>query len=209
MRAILFDLDGVLVHSQGAWFRLGNQAASDLGGHPVDWPIFCKTFGQGSEADVSLLGLSCTAEELDEYYARTFSRFREHVRVEPDAREVLLRLRAMSLELAVVTNTVSRLALEIVAGAGLEDLFEHLLGADQVKSAKPAPDLLHLALERLGVGASEAVMVGDSVYDEQAASGAKVRFVGFRRDGDRRVESLSELPVLVMGEQAGSLVRPS
>jgi phosphoglycolate phosphatase-like HAD superfamily hydrolase len=50
------------------------------------------------------------------------------------------------------------------------------------------------SLQKLGVAASQALMVGDSRYDRGAAGAAGVRFVGLGLDGDVRIEQLSELP---------------
>jgi HAD superfamily hydrolase (TIGR01509 family) len=65
--------------------------------------------------------------------------------------------------------------------------------SDRVPHAKPAPDLLLLACRELGVEPSQAMLIGDSRYDREAAKAAGVRFVGFGIDGDERIERLSEL----------------
>jgi phosphoglycolate phosphatase/AHBA synthesis associated protein len=65
--------------------------------------------------------------------------------------------------------------------------------ADRVANAKPAPDLVRLALAEVGVSAGEAWLVGDSRYDREAARAAGVRFVGLGIDGDARIEALADL----------------
>jgi len=110
---------------------------------------------------------------------------------------VLEALRARGLTVAVVTNTMTPLAYDILAAARLAALVDVVACADQVARAKPAPDLVLHALARLGLDASEAWMTGDSRFDREAAEGAGVRFVGYRQSGERRVESLIELLPLV------------
>jgi hypothetical protein len=68
---------------------------------------------------------------------------------------------------AVVTNTVSPLAATLLGAAGLSDCFECVACANLVPRSKPAPDLVLYALEKLGVAAGEALMVGDSRYDRE------------------------------------------
>ncbi len=68
-----------------------------------------------------------------------------------------------------------------------------------VPRPKPAPDMVLAACELLGVAPTEAVMVGDSSYDRDAARAAGVRFIGFRCAGDAKIETLVELlPALGM-----------
>ena len=65
--------------------------------------------------------------------------------------------------------------------------------SDRVVHAKPAPDLVLLACRELGVAPAEAVLVGDSRYDREAARAAGAGFVGLGIDGDTRIERLGEL----------------
>lgn len=198
-RALLFDMDGVLVRSEEVWYRLVDEASRRFGKGPVGREEFAPTFGQGTNADVEAFELRCSPAELDAYYQQNFARFGDETWVDPTARGVLVRLRKLGLRKAVVTNTMTSLADEILEQAGLRSLFEFVACADQVPRAKPAPDLLQHALEKLGVDRGEAWMVGDSRYDREAADSAGVRFVGYGIDGDLRVDSLAELVALVGG----------
>ena len=67
-----------------------------------------------------------------------------------------------------------------------------MVGGTDVPNGKPAPDMVLEACCRLGVEPARAVVVGDSRYDREAAAAARVRFVGLRLDGGRRIERLSE-----------------
>lgn len=196
-QALLFDMDGVLVRSEQVWFRLVEEASRLFGGVPVTRERFAPTFGQGTKADVEAFGLSCSPAELDSFYRDNFARFGDATWVDPTAKHVLETLRALGTRKAVVTNTMTSLAREVLEQARLVSLFEVVACADQVARAKPAPDVLHHALEQMGVEASRAWMVGDSRFDREAAAAAGVRFIGYGIDGDERVESLAELPALL------------
>ncbi|MFL5346565.1 MAG: HAD family hydrolase [Hyalangium sp.] len=193
LRAVLFDMDGVLLKSEEAWAYVVAAAGAHFRGRPVTREEFQPTFGQGTEADVRVFGLGCTPAELDAFYIEHFPRYAEHVWVNPEARELLEALGALGLGRAVVTNTVSPLAATLLEAAHLADCFECTACADLVPRSKPAPDLVLYALERLAVAAGEALMVGDSRYDQGAAHAAGVRFVGLGLEGDARIERLSEL----------------
>lgn len=196
-RAVLFDLDGVLVRSEETWFLTVEEAGRRFRGSPVTRAEFIPTFGQGTAADVTAFGLDCSVDQLDRFYVETFPRFSDRVWTNPEAQPLLERLAASKLRCAVVTNTVSPLAAVVLEAAGLRRHFEVMACADLVAHAKPAPDLPLYALERLGMSPCEAWMVGDSRYDREAARAAKVRFVGLGIDGDARLERLGDLAQLL------------
>jgi HAD superfamily hydrolase (TIGR01509 family) len=203
LRAVLFDMDGVLLKSEEAWAHVVAAAGERFRGSPVTLEEFQPTFGQGTEADVRVFGLRCTPAELDRFYIEHFPRYAEHVWVNPEARGLLETLGARGLGRAVVTNTVSPLATPLLEAARLAGCFECKACADLVPRSKPAPDLVLYALEKLGVAAGEALMVGDSRYDRGAAGAAGVRFVGLGLDGDARIEGLSELLALLPEDSSG------
>jgi phosphoglycolate phosphatase/AHBA synthesis associated protein len=193
LRAVLFDMDGVLLKSEEAWEHVVAAAGEHFRGRPVTREEFLPTFGQGTEADVRVFGLRCSPAELDRFYIEHFPRYARHVWVNPEARGLLETLGSRGLRRAVVTNTVSPLAATLLEAAHLTDCFEAVACADLVAHSKPAPDLVLYALEKLAVAAGEALMVGDSRYDRGAAGSAGVRFVGLGLEGDARIERLGEL----------------
>jgi HAD superfamily hydrolase (TIGR01509 family) len=191
--AVLFDMDGVLVRSDEIWFRVVEEAGLRFRGRAITREEFFPTFGQGTQADVEVFGLRCSAEQLDRFYIENFGRYASGVWVDPQAATVLAALRRAGKKLAVVTNTVSPLAREILDASHLTGYFDAIACADHVERAKPAPDLVHHALDMLRLGADDAVYIGDSRFDRDAARDAGVHFIGLRLDGDRRIEALSEL----------------
>lgn len=192
-RAVLFDMDGVLVKSEEVWFLAVEQAGVRFRGRAITRDEFFPTFGQGTTADIEVFGLSCTTAQLDAFYVTEFLRHLDAMWVNPEAKPLLDELRSKGVKTALVTNTVSPLAEKILARAQLGASFDSKATADRVARAKPAPDLVRLALEEVGAQPGEAWMVGDSKYDRQAAQTAGVFFVGLGLDGDRRIESLGHL----------------
>lgn len=194
VRGVLFDMDGVLVESYEVWFHLIDGAARDLGYPAVSREAFHASWGQGVDADVASFFPRHTAAEIERYYTAHFRDHGAHLRIDPDGASVLARLAASGVRTAVITNTPHDLALEILAVAKLAP--EVVVGGNDVARAKPAPDMVVKACAELGLAADQAIVVGDSRFDEEAARGAGVHFVGYRRGGDSRVESLPEVLVL-------------
>jgi HAD superfamily hydrolase (TIGR01509 family) len=196
---VLFDMDGVLVKSTEAWFRIVEAAGLQFRGSQVTRAEFDPTFGQGTAADVQVFGFDCSHAQLDRYYIEEFHRHMPEVWVNPEAKPLLEFLAQQEIRCALVTNTVAPLAQEILGFAKLETYFSSICTADRVPHAKPAPDLVQLALSELKAPASKAVMIGDSRFDREAAQAAEVLFVGLELDATLRVESLKQFHTLLMG----------
>lgn len=197
IRGLVFDLDGVLVDTSRVWHRVQNDVAEALGHPPVPWEAFRSTFGQGTSADVAQFYPGSPVAEVDRLYHRHFLARLGEVEVVPGAPELLGRLRERGVRRAVATNTARELAIALCRTGGFLELLDAVASAEEVPQAKPAPDVLLLAIERLGLAKDEVLYVGDAVYDAMAAQEAGVRFVGFRREGDERVEEPAEIEKLL------------
>lgn len=195
LRAVLWDLDGVLIDSYEVWFHVLNHTARAFGAAPVSREVFAAGWGQGIEKDVERFFPDKTVAEVEAFYHAHFMDHASHLKVDPDARAVIAALRAAGLCQSLITNTPGPLAAKILTSAGLE--LDAVVGGTDVPRGKPAPDMVLEACRRLGVSPAEALVVGDSRYDRDAAAAAKVRFVGLRFDGGARIERLTELPSLV------------
>jgi AHBA synthesis associated protein len=196
LKAVLFDLDGVLVESFHAWLELTRQAVREIGdGSLVTEEEFRARWGQSVEADVRRWFPHLTVPELERWYADNFKAHLVHLHIDAHAALVLDDLRARGLRTALVTNTPFLLAKHITDGANLN--LDALVGGTDTPNAKPAPDMVLRALELVGTKASDAIMVGDTDNDRLAAQSAGVRFVGFRCDGDDRIETLVDLQRIV------------
>jgi HAD superfamily hydrolase (TIGR01549 family) len=192
LRAVLFDLDGVLVHSYEIWFHVMNDVAHKLGAEPISRAAFAESWGQGVVADVERFFPMATVQELVRLYDAAFPARLDHLEVDAEAPGVFAALRRAGLAVAVITNTPADLARELVARAGVAP--DVLVGGTDVPHPKPAPDMVLLACERLGVAPAAALVVGDSKHDLASVRAAGSLFAGMGMEGDVRIERLGELP---------------
>jgi len=193
VRALILDMDGVLVFSEEAWFAVYNETLVHFGHPAIPREAFDAIYGNGTEADRAAYLPERSIEEINETYARFFERHLPKIRPNAEAPFFLSELRARGIATSVATNTTRPLAGRILALTGLIPLLDELASADEAGAGKPDPAVLHLASARLGTPLSEALFVGDSSYDEEAAARAPVPFVGFRYGRGDRVGSLLEL----------------
>jgi AHBA synthesis associated protein len=199
VRAVVFDMDGVLVDSFTAWARTVDRTAREFGHGGVSKERFRDLFGQSTSRDVELLMPSAKVADVETAYERNFALYLEEVRVMPGAGEMLEALKGKGIALAVATNTPAQLAGRILGDVDLLRHLDALTGGDEVDRPKPAPEILETAMGKLNVSARHTVYVGDTEYDVQTGRAAGVFTVGFRIDGDGRIEKLEELPALVKG----------
>jgi HAD superfamily hydrolase (TIGR01509 family) len=175
-KAILFDLDGVLVDTYEVWFQLLNEVARRHGYPPVDADSYRKSWGQGIEVDVKLYYTRHTVEQIRDEYARYYGDFLHHLKVMEGADRTL---RSLPQPKAVITNSPVGLARRALALAKLDGHFKTVVGCDEVPRSKPAPDGVLEACRRLGVVPEDALLIGDSRFDEGAAQSAGVPFRWF------------------------------
>jgi phosphoglycolate phosphatase/AHBA synthesis associated protein len=195
MRAVLFDLDGVLVDTYEAWFALTHAAARDLGGREVTRGEFAERWGQSVADDAARWFGKMPASKLERYYDEHFTEHAHHVRTNPSVTQVFEGLRAKHLRTAVITNTPRVLAETILAIAGIP--IHIVVGGSDVARPKPAPDIVIRALQLLAVPPTQAIVVGDTKFDKEAAKGAGVRFAGLGIDGDPSLTSLLDLLAVI------------
>jgi len=183
-KAVLFDLDGVLVDTYEVWFLLLNDVAARHGYPPVRREAYQTSWGQGIEVDVRLFYPRHTVPEIRDEYGRLYGDHLHHLKVMEGAADAL---RALALPKAVITNSPTELAKRALSLAKLEGYFETVVGCDQVAASKPAPDVVFEACRRLGVAPAESLVVGDSRFDEGAAKAAGAAFVWFRSFAELKV----------------------
>jgi HAD superfamily hydrolase (TIGR01509 family) len=197
LRAVLFDLDGVLIESYEVWLSLLQALAAKLGYPPVTREAFAAGWGQGIQADVETIFTRQTVPELEQLYADHFEEHLDRLEVADGVADVFTAIRARGLRSAVITNTPAGMARALVARAGATP--DVLIGGTDVVEAKPAPDMVLLACRRLGVAPGAAIVVGDTEYDRKAAQAAGARFAGVGIDGEVRFARVAELGAWLAG----------
>ena len=188
MTAFLFDLDGTLVDSVYQHVLAWHEALSAVGVEVAVWTIHRRIGMSGglmANAVLRETGHAVTTEEaarLRHLHSEAYARLTHQVRPLPGARELLAYLTSAGVPWAIATSgriEVARPTLETL-GVGPD---VPVVTRDQVAYAKPDPDLFLAAAERLGVPISEAVVVGDSVWDLLAAQRARALGIGLLSGG--------------------------
>lgn len=187
--AFLFDLDGTLVDSVYQHVLAWHEALDEVGIELSVWRIHRKIGMSGGLFTDQLLRettLSITPElvaRLRERHSAAYKRNAAAVRPLPGAKELLSTLTENNIPWAIATSGRMETAALNIAALGVDPAKIPVVTRDQVKYAKPDPDLFLAAAERLGVPIENAIVVGDSIWDMLAAMRCRALGVGLLSGG--------------------------
>jgi AHBA synthesis associated protein len=202
-RAVIFDLDGVLVDS----FKVMREAftvayAEVVGEGEAPFEEYNRHLGRYFPDIMRIMGLPL---EMESPFVRESYRLAHRVSVFDGVPELVRTLRERGLGLAVATGKSGPRARSLLDVLGMLSMFDHVIGSDEVVNPKPAPDIVLYALERLGIGPGEAMMVGDAVTDLASATAAGVTAVAALWGETDEAELLRARPDAVL-RQPGDLL---
>lgn len=185
--AVLLDIDGTLLDSNDAHAR---SWAEVFGRHglPPTFEQVRPLIGKGSDKLLAeLVGIdheSPQGKQLgDERRELFLQQYLPRLKPTPGARELVQRLRDDGIKVVIATSAKGQELQALLRQAGVEDLIEEATTSDDAEASKPDPDIVHAALQRAGVEPVEAMMIGDTPYDVEAARAAGVDTIALRCGG--------------------------
>lgn len=198
--AVVFDLDGTLVDSAFDLTGALNHVLSSEGRASVPLASVRHMVGRGArvliENGMKATGAPATDEDLQRLLPRFLSYYADHVADEsilfPGALTTLHELLEAGVRLGICTNKPLALTQKLLQALQLDSLFSVVLGGDSLPVHKPDPTHLLETLRQMDVPPTEAIMVGDSIHDIEAAKGAHVPVIGV-------TFGYSEIPVDELG----------
>jgi HAD superfamily hydrolase (TIGR01549 family) len=205
--AVLFDIDGTLTdstyHHALAWHR----AFVRIGDPPPLWRIH-RTIGMGGDklvAHVAGEGIEKRhGDELRDLWRQEYVEIRAEVRPLPGAVDLVRQVADSGLRVALASSGDPEFSREAVELLGIGDLVEVLTTSEDADDSKPDPDLLGATLDRMD-GVEQAVLVGDTPYDAEAARRAGIGCVGLLTGGFGRSE-LAEAGALLVVDSPADLI---
>ena len=186
--AFLFDLDGTLVDSVYQHVLAWREALEKVDMQLSVWRIHRRIgMSGGLFVNALLRETGCPISQSDErllqaFHAEAYAKLAPQVRPLPGAVELLHYLSDMKVPFAIATSSLIESARPVL-GLLKVNASTPIVTRDQVRHAKPDPDLFITAAERLGVSIHDSIVVGDSVWDLLAARRARALGVGLASGG--------------------------
>jgi 2-haloacid dehalogenase len=131
-----------------------------------------------------------------------------HLAPHPEVRDAVAKLRGAGFKMATLTNSPADVAESQLENAGLRDLFDQAISADEVKHLKPGPEPYHHAAKRLGVSAGNMRLIAAHWWDIDGALAAGCRAAFVERPG-AVLNPATPAPDLVAGnlDELAQLIR--
>jgi HAD superfamily hydrolase (TIGR01509 family) len=180
VKAVVFDLDGVLIDSEGVWDDVRRGLATE---HDRPWPDDATQRMMGMNTQewsaylADTVGVPGTAPEVaNTVIERMADRYRDHLPLLPGAVEVVRRL-ADRWPLGLASSSPRRLIDSVLEATGLADAFQVTMSTEQVEEGKPSPAVYLAVASQLGVHPETIVAIEDSSNGLRSASRAGMRVI--------------------------------
>lgn len=188
LKGVILDVDGTLLLSNDAHAQAWVDAFTEYN-YQVPFERVRPLIGMGGDKLMPTVapGLSDeegVGEQIAERRKQIFAeRYAATLKPTPGARDLLLRLREAGLELAVASSAAGDELETLLKAAQVDDLIAQTTTSSDAEESKPAPDIVAVALQKLGLESGEVVMLGDTPYDIESASGCGVGVIAVRSGG--------------------------
>lgn len=210
--AVIFDLDGTLIDSAPIYYELIDVIFERLGIPPVSKKILLEAMQDGEfDWDVVLPDRMKPRKEEVIQDARAIidetapSMFRKQIKLIPGTAEALKAIAAEGLKLALATSTLRdymAVKLAPLRAAGIENLLEVIVTADDVRNKKPHAEPLVKCCRKLGLDSGRCAYVGDTRVDIRAGNAAGMKTVGVLTGFDDYDALKKENPTVIINSIA-------
>src|SRR3954447_24424809 len=178
---ILFDVDGTLVDTNYlhtvAWWH-----AFRTLGHTIPMRKLHETIDQGSERLVETI-LGRSDEDVANAHTDFYGPFLHRLTPFAGATDLLRTTKRAGLAVVLATSASAKEVGHLRAALHADDVIDEVTNKDDVEESKPDPDIVQTALEKAGLEAANALLVGDTVWDVEAARRADLDCVAVLSGG--------------------------
>ena len=176
IRAVAFDLDGLMFDTEALFFRVAGEMLAERGKrftHEIMAAMIGRNWAVAGPALKRMAGLSESTEELlAEARSRFFPRLDGEVRPMPGLGTLLEHVERLGLPRAVTTSSRRDYAFRLLNGHGLTPRFAFVLGSEDVVRHKPDPEIYLTAARQFGIAAAELLVLEDTATGVAAGRAA-------------------------------------
>ncbi|HEX3077197.1 MAG TPA: GNAT family N-acetyltransferase [Lachnospiraceae bacterium] len=201
LKAVIFDMDGVLVDSEPLNLRALVIAMKEFG-VTLTTEYCTKFIGKSNTETMTTIiddyNLNESTENLIKANLSTKRRLIQEEGYEaiPYVKELIQDLYKAGIKLAIASSSPETDIISVTRMLGIQKYFNKLISGDHVQHSKPAPDIFLLALKELGVNADQALVIEDSMNGTIAAYEANIKSIGYINPNSGN-QDLSRASVLI------------
>lgn len=186
-KAILFDMDGVIVDSIDSWWNALNHSLKTYNLPKISKELFIeKYWGHDLYDNLEKNNLPL---KVGKFCNNIYGEYLNGIKIYPDAKKVLEKL--SEYPKCIITNTPYNCTRQILKTFNISKYFNFVLTSDDVKLAKPHPELVLLACNKFKVKPEEAVLIGDTESDIKAGHAAGCKVIGLNIKADFIIKNLT------------------
>ena len=177
IKAIIFDMDGVIVDPKEVAWRSFMYIANKMGYKKPSKEVVVSNIGLKIEDMIrNIFGVENDTKRIKNMLINAYDEyFERYGKLIDGAVDVIKRIR---LKKALVSNSTREIVVKTLKRYDILGCFEVIITADDVRHEKPDPESLIIAIEKLGVSKHECIFVGDTAIDMLAARNAGIKFMG-------------------------------
>jgi len=206
VKAVFLDIDGTLMDTNYLHVEAWAQAFEEVGARPPRSRIHHEV-GKGSEKMIpEFVEDEQKAERVGELHGEHYGKLQERGHPLPGAKELIESLAERGYEVWLATSAEPEELEHHMEELGAEGKISGVVSSDEAEESKPAPDIFGVALERAGAAPEEAVAVGDSIWDIEAAKEAGVRVAAVTTGGAFSRAELEEAGAYAVCEDCHDLL---
>jgi len=181
LKAVIFDIDGVLIDSFDSNVTFFQRIAKYLGYRPPTRKEYIKLFPLPAIEIISHITKIKDRDKLEKMLNGSFNAIDQPIYLfkAPKGSKWVIKKLAKNYKLALVTSRVKKGVKNYFDFSGQKKYFDVVVHFEHYKNPKPHPEPLRVALRRLNIGPSEAIYVGDAHSDVLAAHAAKMRVIAY------------------------------
>ncbi len=184
----MLDIDGTLVLSNDAHAEAWVEAFAHYG-YKITFVDARQLVGMGGDKLIPKLVPQLNVDtnpgrEVSNFRSQLFlKKYAPTLKPAPGSRALVQKLIQEGVKLVVATSAKQKELDHLLRAAGVDDLLTQTTTSDDADNSKPDPDIVHAALDKLGISAEYTIMLGDTPYDIEAAAGAGVGLIAVRCGG--------------------------
>lgn len=208
IKSVIFDLDGTLIDSVPAYFRLTETILKHIGLPPAPESAMTNVMVEGMQAVEEMIPPEMQdrkKELIDKFIIEgrkaLRNMFANEVEPIPGIEELFSAITNRNIPIGLVTSTHRRfidLKLIPLERIGLKEAIDAVIAIEDAPRKKPAPDPLIACARQIGVPIGQCVYIGDNRIDIQAGNAAGMKTIGVLTGLDNRETLQKESPTMIV-----------